>query len=255
MPNPDSPLPLVYSCSGCSSAAQMANSLAVRLDREGVAEMSCIAGVGGNVAELVKVARSGRPMLVLDGCPLACAKKCLDQRGIAPDAHVVLSGFGVKRRTHVDFDVAQAETVLGEVRTLAKKLKPSAAPGKPRPSSTTPKPRDIRLKRIYEPRTTGDGRRILVERLWPRGFSRETAGVDIWLKDIAPSTELRQWFSHDPAKWLLFCRRYWAELKLNADPVALLNQKADAGTVTLVYSARDEKHNAAVALKAFLERK
>ena len=124
---------------------------------------------------------------------------------------------------------------------------------KPRPSSIPPKPRDIKLKRIYEPRATEDGCRILVERLWPRGFSRETAGVDIWLKDIAPSTELRQWFSHDPAKWPLFCRRYWAELKSNAEPVALLKQKTGEGTVTLVYSARDEKHNAAVALKAFLE--
>lgn len=78
-------LPLVYSCSGCSSAAQMANHLALALDRSGAAEMSCIAGVGGGVAPLVKLARSGRPVLAIDGCPLACARQCLAQQGVVPD--------------------------------------------------------------------------------------------------------------------------------------------------------------------------
>jgi uncharacterized metal-binding protein len=103
--------PLVYSCSGCSSAAQMANHLAIRLDRDGAAEMSCIAGVGGGVPGLVKTARSGRKILALDGCVLACARACLAREGLVPDQHVVLSEFGVKKRRHADFDVAEAASV------------------------------------------------------------------------------------------------------------------------------------------------
>jgi len=103
--------PLVYSCSGCSSAAQMANHLALMLDREGFAEMSCIAGVGGGVAGLVNTARSGRPILALDGCVLACARACLAREGVAPDKHLLLSDFGVKKRRHADFDAVQAAQV------------------------------------------------------------------------------------------------------------------------------------------------
>lgn len=115
--------PLVYSCSGCSSAAQMANALAIRLDREGAAEMSCIAGVGGGVPGLVKTARSGRRILALDGCILACAKACLAREGLTPDTHVVLSEFGVKKRKHADFDAAEAapiyeQQVLPAARSL-----------------------------------------------------------------------------------------------------------------------------------------
>ncbi len=101
--------PLVYSCSGCSSAAQMANHLAIRLDRDNLAEMSCIAGVGGGVPGLVKTARSGRRILALDGCVLACARACLAREGITPDEHVVLGDHGVKKRKHADFDAQQAE--------------------------------------------------------------------------------------------------------------------------------------------------
>lgn len=104
-------LPLVYSCSGCSSAAQMANHLALRLDRAGAAEMSCIAGVGGGVEGLVRTARSGRPILALDGCVLQCVRACLARAGVTPDAHLVLSAFGVKKRLHADFDAAQAAEV------------------------------------------------------------------------------------------------------------------------------------------------
>lgn len=93
-------LPLVYSCSGCSSAAQLANSLAVRLDRERLAEMSCIAGVGGGVRSLVKTAQSGRKVMVMDGCSLHCAKLCLDRYGISINVHVDLSRAGVKKRFH-----------------------------------------------------------------------------------------------------------------------------------------------------------
>lgn len=104
-------LPLVYSCSGCSSAAQMTNHLALRLDREGVAEMSCIAGVGGGVAGLVRTAQSGRRILALDGCVLKCASACLANAGVVADVHLVLSEHGVKKRQHADFDPAEAQRV------------------------------------------------------------------------------------------------------------------------------------------------
>jgi uncharacterized metal-binding protein len=106
--------PLVYSCSGCSSAAQMANHLALRLDRENQAEMSCIAGVGGGVEGLVRTARSGRRILALDGCVLACARACLAREGLTPDRHLLLSDFGVKKRKHADFDPRQADQVFRE---------------------------------------------------------------------------------------------------------------------------------------------
>lgn len=105
------PLPLVYSCSGCSSAAQMANHLALTLDRAGVAEMSCIAGVGGGVAGLVRTAQSQRPILALDGCVLKCVSACLANAGVVADTHLVLSDYGVKKRKHADFDAAEADAV------------------------------------------------------------------------------------------------------------------------------------------------
>lgn len=114
---PANPRPLVYSCSGCSSAAQLANHVAVRLDRSGVAEMSCIAGVGGDVASLLKTARSGRPIIALDGCPLVCVKSSLARHGITPDRHYQLQQYGVRKRQHEDFDPAQAAEVLERVKT------------------------------------------------------------------------------------------------------------------------------------------
>lgn len=108
--------PLVYSCSGCSSAAQLANHVAVRLDRSGVAEMSCIAGVGGDVASLVKTAHSGRPIIALDGCPLVCVKSSLARHGIEPDRHYQLQHYGIKKRQHEDFDPGQAAMVLERVK-------------------------------------------------------------------------------------------------------------------------------------------
>jgi uncharacterized metal-binding protein len=107
--------PLVYSCSGCSSAAQMANYLALQLDRLGVAEMSCIAGVGGNVKKLVKTARSGRPIIAIDGCPLACVKACLANHSINPTVHLDLSKRGVAKRVREDFDKAEADAVLEDL--------------------------------------------------------------------------------------------------------------------------------------------
>lgn len=121
-------LPLVYSCSGCSSAAQLANTLAVRLDREQLAEMSCIAGVGGGVKPLVKTAQAGRPILVLDGCPLHCAKHCLANQGVAPTVHIDLSTLGVKKRYHEDASPEEAERVWNEaVRPAAERLAAGAA--------------------------------------------------------------------------------------------------------------------------------
>jgi uncharacterized metal-binding protein len=116
-------LPLVYSCSGCSSAAQMANYIALRLDREGMAEMSCIAGVGGDVPHLMKIASSGRQILALDGCPLQCAKACLRQRGIEPDEHVTLSEHGVSKRYHAEFDRSEADAMVARLRPLAARLR------------------------------------------------------------------------------------------------------------------------------------
>jgi uncharacterized protein YeaO (DUF488 family) len=112
---------------------------------------------------------------------------------------------------------------------------------------------EIRLKRVYEAPSPDDGLRVLVERLWPRGLSKGRAAVDEWMKDIAPSPELRRWFDHDPAKWEEFQKRYRAELQHQDDVVEELRQKYHAGTVTLVYAARDEQHNGALVLKAFLE--
>ena len=108
-------LPLVYSCSGCSSAAQLANAVALRLDRNGAAEMSCIAGVGGDVPHLLKVARSGRPILALDGCPLVCVASTLQRHGITANRHYQLQQYGVKKRQHEDFDPEQAATVMKQV--------------------------------------------------------------------------------------------------------------------------------------------
>lgn len=107
--------PLVYSCSGCSSAAQMANYLAIQMDRKGIAEMSCIAGVGGNVKKLVKTAQSGRKIIVIDGCPLACSRACLSNHNISPDVHLVMTQFGVSKKQHVDFDKNEANRVLQEI--------------------------------------------------------------------------------------------------------------------------------------------
>lgn len=103
--------PLVYSCSGCSSAAQMANQFALRLDREGLAEMSCIAGVGGGVPGLVKTARSGRRILALDGCAMACVAACLARAAVRADSSLLLSDFGVRKRPHADADAAEAEAI------------------------------------------------------------------------------------------------------------------------------------------------
>lgn len=120
--------PLIYSCSGCSSAAQMANHLAIKIDRSGSAEMSCIAGVGGNVKSLVKTANSGRKIIVLDGCPLACAKACLSNHNITPDAHFDLTKFGVKKQKGVDFDRDEAEDVLQKLNEQLTELQLIKAP-------------------------------------------------------------------------------------------------------------------------------
>lgn len=118
-------LPLVYSCSGCSSAAQTANYIALKLDREGEAEMSCISGVGGNVPHLVNIARSGRPILALDGCPLACTLNCLSERGVSADYHLQLNEYGVRKLYHAEFDQKQADLVTSEVALKARQLRDS----------------------------------------------------------------------------------------------------------------------------------
>ena len=108
------------------------------------------------------------------------------------------------------------------------------------------------LKRAYEAASLDDGRRVLVDRLWPRGVSKEKAAIDLWLKEIAPTTVLRQWFGHDPALWEEFQRRYRAELDANGEVVGQLRDVIHAGKTTLIYGAKDEAHNDAVVLAAYL---
>ncbi len=112
----------------------------------------------------------------------------------------------------------------------------------------------IALKRVYETPSALDGKRILVERLWPRGLSKENASVDYWAKDTAPSHELRKWFEHDPEKWAEFKHRYFSELDANEDRVAELREHMRGGSTTFVFASREERVNNAVALKEYLER-
>ena len=113
---------------------------------------------------------------------------------------------------------------------------------------------NIPIKRVYEAASPSDGKRILVDRLWPRGLTKEEAGIDLWLKDIAPSGELREWFGHDPEKWPEFEQRYQKELAANTEAAAALREALQAGPATLVYGAKDEAHNNAVVIKAYFER-
>ena len=113
---------------------------------------------------------------------------------------------------------------------------------------------DIRIKRINEPAEPGDGERYLVDRLWPRGVKRATATLAEWLKEVAPDDALRRWFGHDPARWGEFRRRYLAELQSRPESLRPLLEALGRGTVTLVYSARDEEHNQAVVLREYLLR-
>jgi uncharacterized protein YeaO (DUF488 family) len=112
---------------------------------------------------------------------------------------------------------------------------------------------DIRVKRIYDPPDRKDGARVLVDRLWPRGVRKETAKLTLWLKDIAPSPELRQWFGHDPARFAEFSQRYRAELAANKDAVRGMEDLMKAGPVTLLYAARDTEHNEARVLADYFK--
>jgi len=111
----------------------------------------------------------------------------------------------------------------------------------------------LKTKRAYEPAETSDGTRFLVDRLWPRGIKKEKLKMEAWLKDVAPSPELRKWFAHDPEKWNEFQKRYRAELRANPEAWKPILEAAKKGDVTLLYSARDTEHNSAILLKAFLE--
>jgi uncharacterized protein YeaO (DUF488 family) len=112
----------------------------------------------------------------------------------------------------------------------------------------------VRLKRVYEPPSPEDGVRVLVDRLWPRGLRKADAAVDRWMKDVAPSTELRQWFGHDPERWQEFRRRYARELQQHSTSIGELRELVRHDTVTLVFGARDEEHNDAVVLREVLLR-
>ena len=111
----------------------------------------------------------------------------------------------------------------------------------------------IRIKRVYDEPDGADGRRILVDRLWPRGLSKDKAKVAVWMKEIAPSTELRRWYGHDPNKWSEFKRRYVEELEANSDRVEEVLREVQAGIVTFLYSSKEERLNNAAALKQYIE--
>lgn len=113
----------------------------------------------------------------------------------------------------------------------------------------------VHIKRVYEEPDPSDGKRILIDRLWPRGLTKEKAKVDLWLKEIAPTAELRKWFGHEPSKWTEFKKRYQEELQDNHETVNILLSEIKKGKVTLIYSAKDEKYNDAVELKKYLEKK
>lgn len=110
----------------------------------------------------------------------------------------------------------------------------------------------IKIKRVYEKPEKKDGYRILVDRLWPRGMTKEKAALDLWLKEIAPTTELRKWFNHDPEKWKEFIKKYLKELKENEEPVSILKDYLEKGPVTLIHAAKDEAHNEALVIKDFV---
>lgn len=114
------------------------------------------------------------------------------------------------------------------------------------------RPTRLGMKRVYDPPASADGRRILVDRLWPRGLSREAARIDHWARSVAPSTALRQWYQHDPAKWPEFRRRYFAELDANPEGLAELRRQLGPGTATLLYSSKEERLNNAAALLEYL---
>lgn len=113
----------------------------------------------------------------------------------------------------------------------------------------------VAIKRVYESVSPRDGFRVLVDRVWPRGVAKAQARIDLWLREIAPSTALRRWFRHDPARWKTFCARYREELREKTDLLDLLHERARRGPVTLLYSARDKEFNQAAALKLFLEQR
>ena len=112
--------------------------------------------------------------------------------------------------------------------------------------------KNVKLKRVYDEPVAADGKRILVDRLWPRGMKKEAAAIDLWAKDLAPSTELRKWFSHDPTRWAEFERRYTSEVLQQAELLEKIRQLARRGTVTLIYAARDHEHNEAVIIRDML---
>lgn len=130
MASRDQQLPIVYSCSGCSSAAQMANRLAVRLDRAGLAEMSCIAGVGGDVPSLVRLAKSGRPIIAIDGCQLHCVRNCLARHAVAASMHLTLTDVGIKKKFHMEFSEAEASAVYDSIAAAIADGEAPADPGR-----------------------------------------------------------------------------------------------------------------------------
>lgn len=113
---------------------------------------------------------------------------------------------------------------------------------------------NIAIKRVYEPAAESDGFRILVDRIWPRGLTKDETHIDLWLKNLAPSTALRKWFGHEPSKWQEFHAKYLSEIENNPDEIALVREHMKQGLVTLVYSAKNTQYNNAVALKEYFQK-
>ncbi len=111
----------------------------------------------------------------------------------------------------------------------------------------------LKTKRVYEPPSPEDGKRILIDRLWPRGIKKESAAIDDWIKDLAPNSDLRKWFNHEPEKWSEFRKRFFRELDTRDRQVEAIMKLARKGTVTLVYGSREERYNNAIALKEYIE--
>jgi len=192
-------IPLVYSCSGCSSSAQMTNYLAIQLDRKGLAEMSCIAGVGGNVKSILSTAQSKREIIALDGCPLACTRACLLNHAIKPDIHIELTSFGVKKKYHEDFDLHKA-------REIQQVLEHTILKGREKLKGDSPAVATITEIRIEEVKTTKQLRDFIDFPL--RLYKDNAYYVPQLTKDIEAT------FNHQKNPAFDFCQaRYWLAYK------------------------------------------
>lgn len=201
------------------------------------------------------ISLSAKGRLALERAPGAVQVRLIAGLGALSEDDVTRLARLLARWTRAAGIAGTAPTLFGEAGRPRRR--PAGAVSAPAAgSSGSPDrggPHMIKLKRVYEEPSPEDGLRVLVDRLWPRGLTKERASVDLWLKEVAPSTDLRKWFGHEPAKWREFEARYRRELREQKRAIELLKEESRGHTVTLVYGARDEDHNEAVVLKAVLE--